>query len=296
LARNHDLVAERLPSHAEQAYSCALELAKVFSSKIVFVYALQVSAQTRRLIESEFQSQNTVIDKARMRLNRLVKRAENEGVKAESRVFCGRSWEKLIRQVPRGKHDLVVIGARQLSLLQRLFNRSTGLQLLRSCPCPVWLARPNSPKKMESILIAVDETEAGQWALDAGVSLAEFYRSELHILHSFGGATNDQSYRPMQPGEISRVIANRVTAANLTGEVKIQKTTESPCQAIQDYMDRRPVDLLTIGSYPCDSKMMLTAEKLYPRLSCSLLALNSTPVDFITPVKSSFHHETSFTG
>lgn len=294
LARRQNLVSDRLSQPTEQAYKCAVELAKVFSSKLVFVYVLQVSAQTQRLIESEFLAEPSIIDKAKIRLNRLVQRASSEGVQAESRVYCGTSWQQLIRQVPRRNHDLVVIGARQLSLFQRFLQRSTGLRLLRSCPCPVWLARPQSPMDISSILVAVDQTEAGQWALDAGVSLAENYQSDLHVLHSFSSPASKMETDSLKPpSEISRMIANRLTSANLKGEVNIQKSLEPPCEAIQEYLGRKKIDLLALGNYSCDSKMDLAAQKLYPQLSCSLLALKSTPVDFIAPSDSVFEQKAS---
>jgi len=285
LARREDLVAEKLSSHTEQAYICALELAQAFSSKLVMVYVLQVSAQTQHLLESEYLFEETVVDKAKRRLKRLVERAAEKGVRAESRVFYGRSWDQLLRQVPRGKHDLVVIGARQLNLFQRLFQRSTGLKLLRSCPCPVWLARPRSPQKTSSILVAVDPTQAGQWALDAGVTLARYYHSDLHILYGFTGPEANRPGDTVQPdAELSRMILDRVSTARLKGTVRLQRADPDPCEAIRGYLEQQQIDLISLGSYSCESMMFDAAEKLYPRLSCSLLAVKSIPVDFVAPV------------
>jgi nucleotide-binding universal stress UspA family protein len=148
---------------------------------------------------------------------------------------------------------------------------------------------------MSSILVAVDESEAGLWALDAGVSLAQFYGSELHVLHGFkdSQSRSESPNRTLESMELSKLIYDRVQSAGLERNAVVQERETSSCEAIRDYLHKQPIDLLTIGSYPCSGQKTLPAEKLYPELPCSLLALNSTPLDFVQPVDSAYFQPSS---
>jgi len=55
----------------------------------------------------------------------------------------GKSWIEIIRQVLREQHDLVITGTRDLGAHGRLLFGSTGMKLLRYCPCPVWVTKPD---------------------------------------------------------------------------------------------------------------------------------------------------------
>ncbi|MFU8814287.1 MAG: universal stress protein [Pseudomonadales bacterium] len=61
----------------------------------------------------------------------------------EHEVQVGTSFLEIIRTVLRGGHDLLVKPVENPSVVQRLFG-SDDMHLLRKCPCPVWLTRPEA--------------------------------------------------------------------------------------------------------------------------------------------------------
>jgi hypothetical protein len=64
----------------------------------------------------------------------------------------------MIRQVLRDQHDLVILAAEgKNGVKERLFG-GTSMQLMRKCPCPVWVIKPTSREKQMRILAAVDTT------------------------------------------------------------------------------------------------------------------------------------------
>ena len=112
---------------------------------------------------------------------------------AECLVAVGRPHIEIIRTALRGGHDLVIKAAETQSggLRARLLG-SRDMHLLRKCPCPVWLLKPDGRQPYRRILATVDftpgaedaETEGLNWRildLASALALAEF--AELHVAH-----------------------------------------------------------------------------------------------------------------
>jgi len=116
-------------------------------------------------------------------------------IAAECLVAFGRPHIEIIRTVLRGGHDLVIKAAETQNggLRARLFG-SHDMHLLRKCPCPVWLLKPEERQPYRRILATVDfapgaadaETEGlNRRILDlaSALALAEF--AELHVAHAW---------------------------------------------------------------------------------------------------------------
>lgn len=108
-------------------------------------------------------------------------------------VLTGVQFMEIIRQVLRGKHDLVIKIPQVQEWLDRLLG-SDDMHLLRECPCPVWLIKPQEAKSYRRVLAAVDvrdtypaaelETRAAlnRQILEMASSLALSDFAELHIV------------------------------------------------------------------------------------------------------------------
>jgi universal stress protein E len=114
-------------------------------------------------------------------------------IEAECLVAFGRPHIEIIRAALRGGHDLVIKAAETQGggLRERLLG-SRDMHLLRKCPCPVWLLKPEGRQPYRRILATVDfapgveDTEAeglNRRILDlaSALALAEF--AELHVAH-----------------------------------------------------------------------------------------------------------------
>ena len=111
-------------------------------------------------------------------------------------VRNGTCFLEIIRQVLSDGHDLVIKVPEKLAWLDRLFG-SDDMNLLRECPCPVWLVKPQEEKPYGRILAAVDVDDAhppaelntrhtlNQQILEKAVSLALSDFAELHIVHAW---------------------------------------------------------------------------------------------------------------
>ena len=117
--------------------------------------------------------------------------ASGEQLEIDVDVLRGRKFIELIRKVLRDGHDLVIKPAEDPSWLDRLFG-SEDLNLLRKCPCPVWMMKPNESANYRRILAAVDfdpgQPDADEDALNTQIlelagSLALSDFAELHLVH-----------------------------------------------------------------------------------------------------------------
>ena len=114
----------------------------------------------------------------------------------KTNVRNGTCFLEIIRQVLSEGHDLVIKVPEKLAWLDRLFG-SDDMNLLRECPCPVWLVKPQEEKPYRRILAAVDVDDAyppaelntrhtlNQQILEMAVSLALSDFAELHIVHAW---------------------------------------------------------------------------------------------------------------
>ncbi|MBU1193152.1 MAG: universal stress protein [Gammaproteobacteria bacterium] len=252
------------------------------------------------------------------RLNKLVD-PYRKRMDIQTKVLQGTPFLEIIRAVLRDGHDLVIKAPETGDWLDRLIG-SDDMHLLRKCPCPVWLIKPQTPKAHRRILAAVDvhdiyppaELESrrvlNQQVLEIAISLALADFAELHIVHVwdaigesamrgvFMSATEQQikSYveqNRLRSEECLDRLINEMTCA--LGEetmgylkphkhlVKGQARKEIPVIAKQ--IDADLVVMGTVARTGLPGFIMgNTAESILNQINCSVFAIK--PPDFITPV------------
>ncbi len=68
--------------------------------------------------------------------------------------------DAIVRQVLKHKPDLLIVHSQRHAALARAFLSNTDWELIRHCPCPLWLVRSNSLKPHLSVLAAIDPFHA----------------------------------------------------------------------------------------------------------------------------------------
>jgi len=136
----------------------------------------------------------------------------------KTKVLIGALFLEVIREVLSDGHDLVMKIPETQDWLDRLFG-SDDMHLLRKCPCPVWLVKPEATKSYRRILAAVDVHDAyspaelktlhalNQQILEMASSLALSDFAELHIVHAWQAIAES-----VMRGAIMREPEDRVTA------------------------------------------------------------------------------------
>ena len=141
-------------------------------------------------IASALQSARTACHE--QALIRLVN-SYRETIPITTKVRCGIRFLEIIRQVLSARHDLVINVPEKVLWLDRLFG-SDDMNLLRECPCPVLLVKPQAKNSFRRIMAAVDvsddypQTELksrnllNQHILEMAASLAISEFAELHVV------------------------------------------------------------------------------------------------------------------
>ena len=294
LSQADRFVSSELPPPSVEAVERALWLAKRNSARLTFFYALDVSAAAERMIVESDGGKETVLDEAQDVLKELAARAIAEGVTAGIELRFGKSWLELIRQVLRNEHDLVVAGTRHQGAWQGFLMGSTGIKLLRKCPCPVWITQPQPETEIKSILVAHDLRSVGDLAMELGCSMAELHGAQLHVLHSLEFPEFDYAFPARVSAETSaefRAKAERHINAQLANyelakPPQVHIVTDPPDFVILEHINKHAVELLVMGTIARTgiSGFVVgnTAERLLPRIPCSVLAVK--PEGFVSPV------------
>lgn len=237
----------------------------------------------------------------------------------QTRVLTGVPFLEVIREVLRNDHDLVIKTPENPDFLDRFFG-SDDMHLLRKCPCPVLLIKPQAATSFKRILAAVDVDEAypetekesrcalNRLTLELAGSLTLSDFAVLHIAYAWEALGEN-----VLQGALSRIPEEQISA--YIDQVR-QQHADSFDQFIQEvsldlgldtlnYLKPRThllkgsarkvipmlakqikADLIVMGTVGRTGIPGLimgnTAETIINQIDCSILAIK--PPGFITPV------------
>ncbi len=235
-------------------------------------------------------------------------------------VRTGKPFVEIIRAVAEGDHDLVVKTAEELGGPLRHLLASTDQHLLRKCPAPVWLYRPDAgapgPDRPVVAAVDVDPEEVNDPAVEAGlnrrivgVALAIAARTgaPLRIVNAFepsgeglvrlyGGDGDEEAARYRDEVEREhwqalsalaadardRLAASRLPAIPVSGELRRGR----PREVIPAFVEEARASLLVMGTVARTGVPGLiignTAEDILNSLSVSVVAV--TPPGYVSPL------------
>ncbi len=291
LSSGDSLVSEDLSPPTLQAVTRATRLALAHRAELHFFFALDLGPQTQRLIEMTRGLSDNVLDASRTTLKAIEEEAARQGIRTRSTVVFGKSWLELIRQSLRDGSDLVVVGTRHLGRLRGALVGSTGMRLLRKCPCPVWITQPDKDSRLDRILVATDFSPACRLALDMAASIAVLDEANLYLLHvldlpreaHFGGLLEQRTEYRSNRDQLERDARAELNrhSSRLADERKpppqVLLLDGKPDQIIREQVDELRIDLLVMGTMARTGVPGLimgnTAERLLPVVDCSILAV-----------------------
>lgn len=234
-------------------------------------------------------------------------------------VLVGEMFLEVTRAVLRNQYDLVIKSAGNPDFMERLFG-SDDMQLLRMCPCPVWLMGPDEKPKYERILVAVEfslddspesiEKNLNQQILELASSLALSDFAELHFVHVWDTpAEMIVRIWADNPDDASMayVAAERARHENAMSDLRRQLkemlgkeayghlapqfhlNRGSASTNIPQMAKQLRANLVVMGTVGRSGIAGLfignTAEDIFEQLQCSVLAIK--PQGFVSPVKQS---------
>jgi len=222
-------------------------------------------------------------------------------------VLRGSPATAVVRHAVASKADLVVRShARDLVARRRSFG-SVDMQLLRKCPCPVWIVGVSEWSRPKRIVAAVhpDPDDAVEQALnhrilDAARLLAELEKGSLTVLTAWAPYGEPLLRSHMAPKELREfVAAARATAREALDELleahgplgrraEVEFVKGEPDDVIPQFAKRHDIDLVVMGTVARKGLAGLlmgnTAEHMIQKLQCSVFALK--PEGFESPVEA----------
>ncbi len=243
-------------------------------------------------------------------------------VQIETKVLEGIPFLAIIQEVLQNGYDLLIKTVESDEGPMSHFFNTTDMHLLRKCPCPVWLIKPDQSKKLNRIVAAVDFDEAGndgknaalnRQILEMAISLANQESAELHVVHAWQ-AIAESALSSLRSGltemEVDKYIADvkasrehRLSkllnqARSWVGqdvfdsvELNTYATNGRAEQVVADLIQTLEADLLVMGTVGRTGIPGFfignTAETILNNINCSVLALK--PAGFVTPVELPAH-------
>lgn len=233
---------------------------------------------------------------------------ELNAVDSSTKLLTGTPFIEIIREVHRGRHDLVIkLAEKSGSLFGGLFGE-TDLHLMRKCPTPVWIVKPTRQKTYNTIVAAVDpdpsiEAHAAlnKEILELSIALAEQEKCELHIVHSWyleGEQLLRGNRTAINPDEVDAMVdaAKRQHSdymdellANFdldSIKVKVHLLKGLPGSQIPKIIKKLDADLVVMGTVARTGIEGLfignTAETILRNVDCSVLTVK--PEGFKSPI------------
>lgn len=235
------------------------------------------------------------------------------------RVREGIFFIEVIREVVQSSQDLLITNAQAAVGLRRLFSNE-DLRLLRKCPCPVWLLRPERPPRPRRILVAMDcgvEYDDGRLAtnralnralLQHALELGTASHADVHLVHAWHTLTESYArtlLSDVSPEEQEQFIGElqhlheegmRSVLADAARDGLEQALSfvgpsthvvrGEPRDVVPALARDLDVDLVIMGTMArtgiAGFFMGNTAEAIIDQLHCSLLALK--PAGYVTPI------------
>ncbi len=229
-------------------------------------------------------------------LEGLVARAETAAVRARLTLVRDRAWLEIVHAVQRGEADLVLVARR---------NQEGGVglgsvtkKLMRKCPCPLWVVKPDGRTEPRVLVAATDLTPVGNSAVELAATLAGLFDASLDVVHAWPLPLGVPVLPELDVPAQSRMDVEQheraararfeqaLAALALRVEVRPHLLCGAPSIAIQEVAERRDADLLVMGSVSRGGIAGLllgnTAERLLDRVQCSILTIK--PHDFVSPI------------
>ena len=229
---------------------------------------------------------------------------EHDDIDVTIHVMEGIRFLEIIRQVLRNKHDLVITLTEENKGLRTHLFGTTTMNLLRKCPCPVWVIKRDQVKPYKRILAAVDPTDddvkrdsLNPLILELAAGMARKEKAELHIIH-VRDEMNRRYVRRMRKEEVEElilrmrnqydlrmnVLLNQVDLTDLNPQV--HQVEGISVVSIPEIVLSEEIDLLVMGTV-CRTGITgfligNTAEVVLDQVNCSVLTLK--PEGFVTPV------------
>lgn len=290
----HILVDIDSTAEAHPALAHAFELARRTGASVTIVDVLPNVPKAARLFAT-LEIERELVEARLAGLRRLAETAPN-GLRVSANLLRGRPAQAIIAEAGRVGADLVIRShSRDLAMQAAPFG-PVDMQLLRHCPCAVWIVGPAASAEPARILAAVDATTdrpeeraLNARILDAALAMRDMFGGTLTVMHAwapFGeellrshmDADGFESFLQQSRQEADKALAAvMATGGERAAGVARRIVKAEPHEAILDFVATERIDLVVMGTVArkgiAGLVMGNTAERVLRDLRQSVLAI-----------------------
>ena len=284
----------------------AVEIASHNDASLKIVDVAPEFTWTVRLTMKDHEHMRVLMNQEKQeKLDAMIAPIRDEGVDVRAKVLTGKTSVEIIREVMRDDHDLVLRVNKGKESRRQGFFGTTGMRLLRKCPCAVWLITPTRIE-FQHVLGCVDTTSDDSLDAELNDEVFKFARSISHyhggmfsIAHAWSVLSELLLKDRMGQDEFAAMMkANRDRIAirldkflkrhdSSVDAKDVRLVNGEASDVISAFILRNNVDLVVMGTVARSgvSGMIMgnTAEKILDRIACSVLALK--PSNFASPIQ-----------
>jgi len=198
--------------------------------------------------------------------------------------------------------DLIVMRSRRRPHAAALLG-STAESICRTAPCPVlvthpeersWLEASSNQASLRKVLVAHDFSDCSELALSNGLSLAQEYQSELHLIHVLqpvprGGGFEHERSPESAFQQAGRRLDNSIESPPPC-ELKVAVREGQPYREILTYAEEAEIDLICMGvrgtGFGMKSLFGSNADRVLRQAPCPVLIARPLKPAAIQPAQS----------
>ncbi|MEX0828239.1 MAG: universal stress protein [Haliea sp.] len=203
------LVATDLSERSDRAIRRATLLARTFDAALLLVHVID-DDQPQRIVKAEEQMAADLLAAQSRSLR------EVDGLRCESRILLGDSFNAINCTAQEEEVDLLVIGPHRRQILKDVFVGTTAERLIRISSRPVLMANAVPVAPYRQIMIATDLSDCSGDALRAAVALNLLSKSAASVLYVFDApATGLMNRASLSEDQIQDYMYNEEQRASL---------------------------------------------------------------------------------
>lgn len=248
-----------LTAESDEALRYALALARAYDAKLIAFHCEQTpgaapldQSEVKRLFELSLFRYLGAAELAAIDWQRVVEPGNDPGA-AITEYAADHGVDLIVMRSRRRPHRAALLG-------------STAEAVCRSAPCPVlvmhsderdWVSGTSHQITIQRVLVAYDFSADSELALNSGLSFAQEYQAELHLLHVLPPASVEESeisWFPLGKENAYHKAARRLqkalpAEAQLWCDVKHAVSEGQAYREILSYAEKNAIDLICIGAH-----------------------------------------------
>jgi nucleotide-binding universal stress UspA family protein len=239
---------------AKEALLYADAFAKAFDAEIIALHVVpEISPalyDAALVVKGELEKRVAFVKEEAQKKFDSLKKAKDLEFKAI--IEEGNAAKKIIEIAEDEKVDLIVLGRRGLSAIEKLFIGSVANQVLRTSPVPILLTKKKTGKpRFNKILVPTDFSEQEEVERDYAWKLAKGFDSSLTLLHIL--ELHDYEFTPRALDEMFDVVEKKLKQREKREKEDIPVSEDvyraiNAAVGIVDYADTHKFDMIVIST------------------------------------------------